>query len=251
MIEKAPPAAIDLETFTRQAEALAAMHELTPCRSRPRRYRHRIDVVRERVRSLYARLPSDEPMLPDGGRWLLDNDYLVLRTLRQADEDVSAAFYRVLPCVAEGGANPLRIEVLIDGFLDRCRGRAQIGALEAFVEAYQRVAPLMLAELWALPALLRVHVLERLVDAADREVPATRGSTGEEGTIAGIVQGLRTGRSSSSRSASSNAACEASQPASMPPWIWRLGMPTGGSSKPSLDVAGAPKRTSRRRPCAS
>jgi cyclic beta-1,2-glucan synthetase len=129
-------------------------------------------------------------MLADGGRWLLDNDYLVLRTLRQAGEDVSDAFYRVLPCVAEGRANPLRIEVLIASFLDRCRGRVQIGMLEAFVEAYQRVAPLMLAELWALPALLRVHVLEWLVDAADRELPTPRDATAEAGTIAGIVQGL-------------------------------------------------------------
>lgn len=59
MIEGASPAGIDLETFTRQAEALAAMYEPAPCRGRPRRFRHRIDVVRERVRSLYARLPSD------------------------------------------------------------------------------------------------------------------------------------------------------------------------------------------------
>ncbi len=129
-------------------------------------------------------------MLDNGRRWLVDNDYLVLRTLRQADEDVSDAFYRVLPCVAKGSGHPLRIQVLIASFLDRCRGRVQIGLLQAFVEAYQRVAPLMLAELWALPALLRVEVLERLVDAADLELLTARDTTGDEGAIAGIVQGL-------------------------------------------------------------
>ncbi|MEJ2290077.1 MAG: hypothetical protein P8Y02_15895, partial [Deinococcales bacterium] len=187
-------AGIDQETFARQAEALAAMYQLASCRGRPRHIHHRIDEVRERVRSLYARLPSDEPMLADGGRWLLDNDYLVLRTLRQADEDVSDAFYRVLPCVAKGSACPLRIETLIDAFLDRCRGRVQIGVLQAFVEAYQRVAPLTLAELWALPALLRIHVLERLVDAADRALLTTRDTTGDEGALPPPRSGAPSGR---------------------------------------------------------
>ena len=102
MIEGTAAPPIDHETFERHAEALAAMHQPAPCRGSARHVHRRIAAVREGVRSLYARLPSDERRITNGQRWLLDNDYLVLRTLRQADEDVSDAFYRVLPCVKQG-----------------------------------------------------------------------------------------------------------------------------------------------------
>ena len=150
----------------------------------------RIDLVRARARSLYGRLPRDEQLVTSGQRWLLDNDYLVFRTLRQASEDVSDAFYRVLPCVRQGAETPVRIVELIEAFLDRLRGRMQITVLEEFVDAYQRIAPLTLAELWALPSMLRVASLERLVETADRELLARHEIAGDEGTIAAIVQGL-------------------------------------------------------------
>ena len=184
----APP--IDDETLEQHAEALAAMHEAAPCRGSPRHLRRRIEAVRERVRSLYKRLPSDEQRITSGQRWLLDNDYLVLRTLRQAGEDVSDAFLRVLPCVRRGAETNLRVAELIEAFMDRLGGRIEISVLQRFVDAYQRIVPLTLAELWALPALLRVTSLERLVEAADRELLSQHEIAGEEGSIADLVQGL-------------------------------------------------------------
>lgn len=191
MTEGASVPPVDIDTLTRHAEALAAMHTLAPCRGSPRHMRRRIEVVRERIHALNESLPNDEMQATSGQRWLLDNEYLVLRALRQASDDVSDAFYRALPCLAQGTGTPLRIMELIEAFLERRRGRVHVPVLEQFVAAYQRMAPLTLAELWALPALLRVVSLERLAEAGSRELLPQRRIAGEDETIAGIVQGLR------------------------------------------------------------
>ena len=43
-----------------------------------------------------------------------------------------------------------------------------LGRVERFVEAYQEVLPLTMGELWALPTMLRLGILERLLAAVAR-----------------------------------------------------------------------------------
>jgi cyclic beta-1,2-glucan synthetase len=93
--------------------------------------------------------------------WLLDNGYVIQNAAEQVRENVPPGFYRKLPSLREGpGAGLTRVE---DG---RPAPGARGGRADrprrdrGLLDAYQDVAPLAVGELWALPALLRLIVLE-------------------------------------------------------------------------------------------
>ncbi|MEA3398020.1 MAG: glucoamylase family protein, partial [Chloroflexota bacterium] len=98
--------------------------------------------------------------------WLLDNFYVVERALRQIREDMPGGYYRRLPKL---DTSPLegypRIYAIAREITVYCESHLDLDRAARFVRAYQRVAPLTMGELWALPTMLRLGVLENLVRA--------------------------------------------------------------------------------------
>ncbi len=101
--------------------------------------------------------------------WFLDNYYLIRESVRQATQDLPTDFYRRLPCLADGavGGGAARAEALAVLLLDECGGRLDIARAGALLEDYQAVAPLSMGELWALPGLLRLVLLDWLTESAE------------------------------------------------------------------------------------
>ena len=95
--------------------------------------------------------------------WLLDNAYQVTRALRRLEEDLPPRFYRRLPALEEGHVP--RVFSLAQDLMDRLQHQVSMHALVEYLNAYQDVATLTNAELWALPSVLRLVALDRLVAA--------------------------------------------------------------------------------------
>ncbi len=96
-------------------------------------------------------------------QWLLDNFYLIEAQLQEIEDGVPKRYYADLPKLVD---KPL-------AGLPRVYGIAWAYVLDpvlftAFLNAYQEVAELNLAELWALPTTLRVVLLENLRRMADQ-----------------------------------------------------------------------------------
>ncbi len=102
--------------------------------------------------------------------WFLDNYYLIRESIRQASQDLPTDFFRRLPCLGAGavGAGSARAEALGVLLLDECSGRLDVGRAGRLVEAYQVAMPLTMGELWALPSLLRLVLLDWLTQSAER-----------------------------------------------------------------------------------
>jgi len=97
--------------------------------------------------------------------WLLDNDYVVHRALRQIKQDLPTGFYSKLPALeGEETIGFPRAFVLAHRFLELSRMQVSASALSRFLIAYQRTAPLRIGELWAFPAMLRIACVEILVE---------------------------------------------------------------------------------------
>ncbi|MBX3140942.1 MAG: hypothetical protein KF875_09350 [Trueperaceae bacterium] len=135
--------------------------------------------------------------------WFLDNYYLIRESVRQATQDLPTDFYRRLPCLADGavGGGAARAEALAVLLLDESAGRLDVARAGELLEAYQTVAPLSMGELWALPSLLRLVLLDWLTKSAelltappDRETDdAERESHNQR--VADCIVGLRTVKS--------------------------------------------------------
>ncbi|MBS3962821.1 MAG: cellobiose phosphorylase [Sandarakinorhabdus sp.] len=114
--------------------------------------------------------------------WLLDNDYLARRASVMVAADLSGRFYRRLPALACDDADypglP-RIYALAHTLLDVSQMQLSRALVEQFLHAYQALKPLRIAELWALPTMLRIACLERLMlgfEGIFPEVPAPSGT---------------------------------------------------------------------------
>jgi len=112
---------------------------------------------------------SEEQLTGAAVEWMLDNYYIVQQTLRQVREDMPKSYYRQLP---ELDTAPLkgypRVYALARAILKSCDRHLNLDQVRLFVRAYQRVAPLEIGELWALPTMLRLSVLETLTQVIVR-----------------------------------------------------------------------------------
>ena len=94
--------------------------------------------------------------------WLMDNFYVIEQAVRQVQEDLPADYYERLPKTAEGWARPYLIAL---ANVRRDDTRLEIEQLRHFLQLFQEVTPLNTGELWALPLMLRLAVLESLAEA--------------------------------------------------------------------------------------
>ena len=101
--------------------------------------------------------------------WLLDNFYLIEEQIRIARRHLPRGYSRELPRLDHGPSAglprvyDLALEVIAHG-----DGRVDIVGLGRFVRAYQTIAPLKLGELWAVPIMLRLALIENLRRVAAR-----------------------------------------------------------------------------------
>jgi cyclic beta-1,2-glucan synthetase len=106
--------------------------------------------------------------MPQAAEWFIDNYYLIRRVTRQIEEDLPIGFIRHLPVLASGPVEGrLRIDVVAEEIVAQTNLELDAAALQTFVDAYQQVRPLTIAELWALPTLLRTCILHQLVRFLD------------------------------------------------------------------------------------
>ncbi|MDP3857628.1 MAG: hypothetical protein Q8Q73_07695, partial [Stagnimonas sp.] len=97
------------------------------------------------------------------GEWLLDNYYLIEEQIRIARKHLPRDYSRELPSLAQGPSRGLpRIYDLALGAISHGDGRVDAESLSRVVAAYQSVTPLTMGELWAIPIMLRLALIENL-----------------------------------------------------------------------------------------
>ncbi|MCP3920367.1 MAG: DUF3131 domain-containing protein [bacterium] len=108
--------------------------------------------------------------------WFLDNYFYVQRAVRQVRQDMPHGFFRRLPALSDGdGAGLPRAYVLAACLLREAELIPDSDRIQQALASFQWDATLTMAELWALPAFLRLGTLEQLVGAlaeVSPEVPS-------------------------------------------------------------------------------
>jgi cyclic beta-1,2-glucan glucanotransferase len=98
--------------------------------------------------------------------WLLDNDYQILRAIRRVKEDLPENFFHRLPVFESMQKESVpRVYEVAHSLLDVTRLQLSLNTIVRYMLAYQEVSAFSIAELWALPSMLRLASLEILADA--------------------------------------------------------------------------------------
>ncbi len=164
-------APFSLEHLEAHARSLAAQHTVVASHPKQSELCNRFESNCEALESTYneivAAVAAEEEITP-GAEWLLDNFYVVREQLNEIREDLPRQFYRELPKLARGAlagyprgyALALEIIAHTDSTLDEA-------TLTRFIKAYQEITPLSMGEVWAVPIMLRLGLVENLRRLAD------------------------------------------------------------------------------------
>jgi cyclic beta-1,2-glucan synthetase len=115
-------------------------------------------------------LASDRRLTP-AGDWLLDNIYLIEEQISLARRHLPKGYSRELPQLAAGSSEGLpRVYDIALNDVAHDDGRVDGEILRHYVAAYQTITPLSLGELWAIPIMLRLALIENLRRIAERMI---------------------------------------------------------------------------------
>ncbi|MBC7514035.1 MAG: cyclic beta 1-2 glucan synthetase [Herminiimonas sp.] len=118
--------------------------------------------------SLTAALQQDRQLTP-AAEWLLDNFYLIEEQIRTAKRHLPKGYSKELPRLQKGptAGQPRVYDIALET-ISHGDGRVDPENLRRFIAAYQQVTPLRVGELWAIPIMLRLALIENLRRVAAR-----------------------------------------------------------------------------------
>ena len=163
-----PPLRSDLfssEQMKQHGKTLAGAHKLGPREVKDRlltRLAENEAVLKGACNLLAEAVKANRRIAP-AGEWLLDNFYLIEEQIRTARRHLPKGYSRELPRLLSGpsAGHPRVYDIALET-ISHGDGRVDPESLRSFVEAYQTVSFLTLGELWAIPIMLRLALIENL-----------------------------------------------------------------------------------------
>ncbi|MFZ6673131.1 GH36-type glycosyl hydrolase domain-containing protein [Undibacterium sp. Xuan67W] len=118
--------------------------------------------------ALTSALRENRQITP-AAEWLLDNFYLIEEQIRIAKQHLPKGYSKELPRLTIGPSvgKPRVYDIALET-ISHGDGRVDPEGLSRFVAAYQQVTMLRLGELWAIPIMLRLALIENLRRVATR-----------------------------------------------------------------------------------
>ncbi len=115
------------------------------------------------VRNILTNAIKDNRRITPAEEWFLDNFYLIEEQIRTARKHLPKVYSRELPHLADGpSANFPRVYDIAQEMISHGDGRVDSKTISLFLASYQAVTVLKLGELWAIPIMLRLALIENI-----------------------------------------------------------------------------------------
>ncbi|SFM39410.1 Cellobiose phosphorylase [Nitrosomonas nitrosa] len=159
------------DQMEQRGKYLATIHNLTQERPQDRLMKRLAEneaVLIDVCGRLTTAVKAGQQITP-ASEWLLDNFYLVEEQIRTTRRHMPKGYSRELPRLLNGPSAGLpRVYDIALEIISHGDGRVDAESLSRFVAAYQTVSALKLGELWAIPIMLRLALIENLRRVAIR-----------------------------------------------------------------------------------
>lgn len=127
------------------------------------------ELILNEVRKLLNDSIKRSYQLTPAGEWLIDNFYLIEEHIRIAKTHFPKNYSENLPQLLDGtGKGLTRIYDIVLQIISHSDGRIDPHSLSSFIKAYQSINYLQLGELWAIPIMLRLALIENIRRIANR-----------------------------------------------------------------------------------
>ncbi len=147
------------------AASLAETHTLSDDPA-PEKLLKRLDenqAILLEVRNLLIESAKENSSISPAGEWLLDNYYSIEEQIQIGKKHFPRSYSETLPRLAKGPLAGLpRVYDIALEIIAHSDGRVDLENIHSFINAYQQVTNLKLGELWAIPIMLRIALIENL-----------------------------------------------------------------------------------------
>ncbi|MBN1600971.1 MAG: hypothetical protein JW915_05135 [Chitinispirillaceae bacterium] len=174
-IDGEPPLRSELfstEQMEQHGKTLARLHELGPRVKPDQQLLSRLaenESVLHKVHKLITKAVEAKQQITPAGEWLLDNFYLIEEQIQTGRRHLPKGYSKELPRLHSGlSAGLPRVYDIAKEIISHGDGRVDPESLTRFVTAYQTITTLNLGELWAIPIMLRLALIENLRRVATR-----------------------------------------------------------------------------------
>ncbi len=173
-VKDKPPLRSELfskEQMEQHALHLASIHSISYEHSTEKLLKRLADneTILFHVNELLQRSIQEKKPISPAGEWLLDNFYLIEEEIRTGKRYLPKGYSKGLPKLNNGPLEgfPRVYDIAIE-IISHSDGHVDIYSLSNFIAAYQKINHLTLGELWAIPIMIRLALLENLSRMAAR-----------------------------------------------------------------------------------
>ncbi|MCD4749691.1 MAG: hypothetical protein K8R59_09985 [Thermoanaerobaculales bacterium] len=134
-------------------------------------FQSRLDHYAAQVRDAYNHFgisSKNRIAVPFAAEWLLDNVYIVQRAIAQIRHDMPKTYYRQLATLGGDDDGEPRVLGVARQIVEGAGCLLDLDRITVHVQEFQHETPLTMGELWALPTMLRLTVVEKLCEAVGR-----------------------------------------------------------------------------------
>ena len=153
------------EQLEHHARGLATKHSLIsghPSEQLLKRLAENEKILLE-VHALLTDVVKNNNRIAPAGEWLLDNFFLVEEQIYTGKKHLPKGYSKGLPQLSKGKSAGLpRVYDIAVEIISHSDGHVDLKSLTGFVQAYQTTTFLKLGELWAIPIMLRLALIENL-----------------------------------------------------------------------------------------
>jgi len=169
------------DQMERFGKTLATRHKLSTIPGKDhllKRLADNEDTLQE-VRKLLTDSIKKNYQVTPAGEWLIDNFYLIEEHILIAKTHFPKNYSEALPQLLNGISTGItRSYDIVLQIISHSDGRIDIESLSRFVEAYQTIVNLKLGELWSIPIMIRLALIENIrrvsariaIDKVDRNL---------------------------------------------------------------------------------
>lgn len=100
------------------------------------------------------------------GEWLLDNYYLIEKSVKTIEKNLTLNKYMRLPAIAEDGF--ARIYVIANEIISNTDGKINENNLIDYLEAYQNQKKLYMQEIWDIGLFLQICIIEKIRNISEK-----------------------------------------------------------------------------------
>jgi len=167
LMEDVPTISINKEELERHAVEISQYYsDVSKKTNYKRKLIKSLDRSYEQIIKAYEyidkHVKSNKEIVP-AAEWMLDNLYLIEKEYKDIKHNMPLSYYKGLPIIKRGimKGYPRAYHIAVE-LVSHSDGRLDEDTIECFINAYQKNTILLMGELWALPIMIRIALIQNI-----------------------------------------------------------------------------------------